>query len=74
MKTNLSCLHKPENPTDKFGQALRNQIEERLAYFENGAPTEKNMDVMKRVIESLEALDDEEEVQEEVPGTFLCIL
>ncbi|KAI9496089.1 hypothetical protein BDB00DRAFT_953365 [Zychaea mexicana] len=57
-----------ELPSDKFGQALRQQVEERLAFFDSGATPEKNVDVMKRVIDTL---DDEEialpEDKEEAP-------
>ncbi|KAI9301006.1 hypothetical protein BJ944DRAFT_272122 [Cunninghamella echinulata] len=57
-----------ENPTDKFGQALRNQVEERLKFFESGATPEKNIDVMKRVMDSMGDLEDEVILDaEEVP-------
>ncbi|CAO3608963.1 unnamed protein product [Cunninghamella echinulata] len=56
-----------ENPTDKFGQALRNQVEERLKFFESGATPEKNIDVMKRVMDSMGDLEDEVLDAEEVP-------
>ncbi|KAN0074647.1 hypothetical protein V8E55_011696 [Tylopilus felleus] len=51
-----------DNPTPKFGEALRAQVEERLAFFETGAPPTKNADAIRRVLDSL-ALDDEEEAQ-----------
>jgi nucleolar protein 56 len=38
---------------------LRNQVEERLKFFESGATPEKNIDVMKRVIDSLDDFEDE---------------
>ncbi|KDQ15155.1 hypothetical protein BOTBODRAFT_145382 [Botryobasidium botryosum FD-172 SS1] len=47
-------------PTTKFGEALRNQVEERLTFFENGTAPSKNVDAMKKVIDSLAMdLDDE---------------
>jgi nucleolar protein 56 len=47
-------------PTDKFGQALKKQVEERLEFFDSGALPEKNIEVMKRVMNDLD-LDDMEE-------------
>jgi nucleolar protein 56 len=58
-----SCeIHDPfsENPTPKFGEALRTQVEERLAFFDTGAPPSKNADALRRVMEEL-AMDDDEE-------------
>ncbi|KAF8895560.1 hypothetical protein BD779DRAFT_1434497 [Infundibulicybe gibba] len=46
-----------DNPTSKFGEALRAQVEERLNFFESGAPPSKNADAMRKVMEDL-ALDD----------------
>jgi nucleolar protein 56 len=48
-----------ENPTPKFGEALRAQVEERLNFFETGAPPSKNADTLRKVLDSL-ALDDED--------------
>jgi len=31
-------IHTLDNPTAKFGEALRGQVEERLAFFEVGGP------------------------------------
>jgi nucleolar protein 56 len=47
-------------PTDKFGQALKKQVEERLEFFDSGALPAKNIDVMKKVMGDLD-LDDMEE-------------
>lgn len=59
-------------PTDKFGQALKAQVEERLAFYDSGATPEKNIDVMKKVIDSL---DDEEteEVSVETTKGMYCL-
>ncbi|KAG8738389.1 snoRNP complex protein nop56 [Ceratobasidium sp. 414] len=65
-------------PVAKFGEALRAQVEERLNFFETGAPPTKNSEAMRKVLESI-ALDDEEEgsddemadAEEEVPGIVL---
>ncbi|KAI8373670.1 hypothetical protein BD560DRAFT_393993 [Blakeslea trispora] len=48
-----------DQPTDKFGQALREQVDERLKFFDSGALPQKNIDVMKKVIDTLD-IDDEE--------------
>ncbi|KAG9102871.1 K(+)/H(+) antiporter, partial [Ceratobasidium sp. 392] len=47
-------------PVAKFGEALRAQVEERLNFFETGAPPTKNSEAMRKVLESI-ALDDDEE-------------
>lgn len=48
-----------DNPTAKFGDALRNQVEERLAFFETGAAPSKNADAMRKVLEQMQLDDDE---------------
>lgn len=50
-----------ENPTSKFGEALRAQVDERLNFFETGAPPSKNADAMRKVLDTL-TLDDDEDV------------
>ncbi|KAJ3930678.1 MAG: small nuclear ribonucleoprotein [Lentinula lateritia] len=50
-----------ENPSAKFGEALRAQVEERLNFFETGAPPSKNADAMRKVLEDL-SLDDDADV------------
>ncbi|KAG9100614.1 snoRNP complex protein nop56 [Ceratobasidium sp. 370] len=47
-------------PVAKFGEALRAQVEERLNFFETGAPPTKNSEAMRKVLESI-SLDDAEE-------------
>ncbi|QRV92392.1 small nuclear ribonucleoprotein [Ceratobasidium sp. AG-Ba] len=47
-------------PVAKFGEALRAQVEERLNFFETGAPPTKNSEAMRKVLESI-GLDDEDE-------------
>lgn len=54
----------PDNPTPKFGIALRAQVEERLAFFETGAPPSKNADAIKKVLDELAA--DEADADEDV--------
>ena len=38
-----------------FGERLRDQVEERLSFFESGELPRKNIDVMKEAISQLEA-------------------
>ncbi|KAJ3977393.1 Nop-domain-containing protein [Lentinula raphanica] len=47
-----------EKPSTKFGEALRAQVEERLNFFETGAPPSKNADTMHRVLQELSLEDD----------------
>ncbi|KAG0693116.1 hypothetical protein DFH29DRAFT_965603 [Suillus ampliporus] len=49
-----------DNPSSKFGEALRAQVEERLNFFETGAPPTKNVDAIRKVLDSL-ALDEDDE-------------
>ena len=58
-------IHFAENPTPKFGEALRAQVEERLAFFDSGAPPTKNAEALRRVLEELGLDEDNEEEQEE---------
>ncbi|KAI6098206.1 hypothetical protein F5141DRAFT_442681 [Pisolithus sp. B1] len=50
-----------DHPTSKFGEALRDQVEERLNFFETGAPPSKNADAIRKVLDSLALHDDEED-------------
>ena len=40
-----------EDATDVFGSKLKEQVEERLKFFDSGAIPRKNVDVMKEAIE-----------------------
>ncbi|KAK1963549.1 NOSIC domain-containing protein [Colletotrichum sublineola] len=54
-----------ENPTTKFGEALRQQVEDRLEFYATGKKPAKNSDVMASVLEQVEGditLDDAEMV------------
>ena len=42
-----------ETQTAIFGTKLREQVEERLTFFETGATPRKNVDVMKTAIDEL---------------------
>ncbi|EXB94318.1 hypothetical protein L484_002679 [Morus notabilis] len=55
-----------ENGTTAFGEKLREQVEERLDFYDKGVAPRKNIDVMKAAIESAQGKDAEMET-EEVP-------
>ncbi|KAH9035598.1 Nop-domain-containing protein [Lactarius hengduanensis] len=57
-----------ETPTSKFGEALRQQVEERLAFFETGAAPGKNADAIRKVLDQL-SLEKEEEDQDMADAT-----
>ncbi|KAH9980051.1 Nop-domain-containing protein [Lactifluus volemus] len=50
-----------DTPTPKFGEALRQQVEERLTFFETGAPPGKNSDAIRKVIDQLALEKDDED-------------
>ncbi|WWC63316.1 uncharacterized protein I303_105916 [Kwoniella dejecticola CBS 10117] len=55
-------------PTNKFGEALRAQVEERLNFFETGAPVSKNADAIQKALTAIAADlgdDDDEDDDEE---------
>ncbi|KAG6884728.1 snoRNP complex protein nop56 [Termitomyces sp. T159_Od127] len=62
-----------DNPTSKFGEALRAQVEERLNFFETGQPPSKNADAIRKVLEDL-AADDDEDMEMEMDGPALTTL
>jgi len=47
----LDCF--TDHPTNKFGMKLKEQVEERLAFYEGGSVPRKNVDVMKEVIDEV---------------------
>lgn len=47
-----------EHSTDVFGKKLREQVEERLAFYEKGSAPRKNMDVMKEALEEAGEADE----------------
>lgn len=73
--TFLTRLPLTDNPTPKFGEALRAQVEERLAFFETGAPPSKNADAIRKVLDQL-ALDDanDDGEDEEMAEPILTLL
>lgn len=63
----MSCvdLLPLDKPSPMFGEALRQQVEERLSFFETGQPPSKNADAIRKVLAQL-ALDDDENEDEEM--------
>lgn len=43
-----------DSSTTAFGEKLREQVEERLDFYDKGVAPRKNVDVMKQVIENLD--------------------
>ncbi|XP_057795162.1 nucleolar protein 56-like [Salvia miltiorrhiza] len=48
-----------ETSTSAFGEKLREQVEERLDFYDKGVAPRKNIDVMKSVIDTVESKEDE---------------
>ena len=44
-----------EQPTSKFGETLKEQMEERLTFLSNGTKPRKNKDAMKEVLDELKS-------------------
>jgi nucleolar protein 56 len=57
MASRLDCFSDVPVPT--YGEFLKNQVEERLTYFETGTIPKKNIDVMKEAKDAAEAEIDE---------------
>ena len=53
-----------DEPTKAYGEQLRDQVEERLNFYDTGAAPRKNVDVMTAVSESLRALAPKSEKKE----------
>lgn len=58
-----------DEPTRLYGEKLRDQVEERLKFYETGAAPRKNIDVMAEVARELKAgaVDDDEDMEEVTP-------
>ena len=50
-----------DEPTRLYGEKLREQVEERLKFYETGAAPRRNVDVMEEVAKSLKVDDDDDE-------------
>ncbi|KAF7791496.1 hypothetical protein EIP86_002512 [Pleurotus ostreatoroseus] len=57
-----------DKPTAAFGEALREQVEDRLKFFETGEPPAKNADAIRKVLEQLALDEDEEDVEMAAPA------
>jgi nucleolar protein 56 len=55
-------------PTNKFGEALRAQVEERLAFYESGTAVSKNSDAIKKALEAI-AMDEDADDNEDAEMT-----
>lgn len=53
-----------DEPTKIYGEKLREQVEERLKFYETGAAPRKNLDVMEEIRKSLGKDDDDEEMED----------
>ena len=53
-----------DHPTTAFGEKLREQVEERLTFFETGDTPRKNIDVMKEAIAEVESQKTKTETSE----------
>ncbi|KAM5571708.1 nucleolar protein 56-like [Rosa sericea] len=53
-----------DNSTTAFGEKLREQVEERLDFYDKGVAPRKNIDVMKSAMESTQSKDTEMETEE----------
>lgn len=57
----------PDSPTTKFGEAMKQQVEDRLRFYEEGIAPEKNIDVMKRTLTEIGGSDLAEAAPKTVP-------
>ncbi|EPT05345.1 hypothetical protein FOMPIDRAFT_1027507 [Fomitopsis schrenkii] len=57
-----------DKPSPMFGEALRQQVEERLTFFETGAPPAKNADAIRKVLDQLALDDDDDEENDDEPA------
>ncbi|KAH9002821.1 Nop-domain-containing protein [Lactarius hatsudake] len=58
-----------ETPTPKFGEALRQQVEERLLFFEKGEAPGKNADAIRKVLDQLSLEKKQQEDQDMADAT-----
>ena len=56
-----------DEPSRLYGEKLREQVEERLKFYETGAAPRRNLDVMKEVASQLKVDDDDEEMGDASP-------
>ena len=63
-----------EKATTKFGERMRDQVEQRLAFYESGAAPARNADVMRKVVEELAAADGDAGAYVAAARSSLCLL
>ena len=52
-----------DEPSRLYGEKLREQVEERLKFYETGAAPRRNVDVMEEVAKQLKVDDDDDDVE-----------
>ncbi|GAA5965367.1 hypothetical protein JCM3765_004873 [Sporobolomyces pararoseus] len=62
-----------DTPSTKFGEVLRNQVEERLSFYENGSNPTKNADAMKKALDAYKAEVAEANEGEEVAAAKMDV-
>lgn len=55
--------------TDMFGKKLREQVEERLKFYESGTAPRKNLDVMREAVKEVAENEMEDHAQEEITNS-----
>jgi nucleolar protein 56 len=58
-----------DEPTRLYGEKLREQVEERLKFYETGAAPRRNVDVMAEVAKQLKVDDDDDDEMKDVEKT-----
>jgi nucleolar protein 56 len=53
-----------DEPTRLYGEKLREQVEERLKFYETGAAPRRNVDVMQEVAKQLKVDDDDDDMED----------
>ncbi|XP_050223917.1 nucleolar protein 56-like isoform X1 [Mercurialis annua] len=66
MASRIDCF--ADSGSTIFGEKLREQVEERLDFYDKGVAPRKNIDVMKAAIEGAAAKDDDMETEEATPA------
>jgi nucleolar protein 56 len=56
-----------DEPSRLYGEKLREQVEERLKFYETGAAPRRNVDVMQEVARQLKIDNDDEEMEDAEP-------
>ena len=57
-----------DEPTRIYGEKLRDQVEERLKFYETGASPRRNIDVMEEISRQLKAGKDDDEDEDKKPA------